>query len=232
MKESVTIKSSPHGLILVLDDQTDFEQLVRDICTKFYRNKKFFGKATMTISVEGRQVTDDELKVIIEAIELNSDITVALVEDQDKDAERRHMRAITEQRARDVYEDAVIVNGSVRGTDTVTSERSLLVLGDVGRKATVQAAGNIIVMGRLEGTAMAGYPDNDLCYIAANQIINRKLRVGSHEETVTLDGKWSRRIRRSPIQPLAVAVYEDHLVVEPVSSGLIKQTTGIKQEEE
>ena len=81
MKDPVIIKSSAYGLTLILDQDISFEQLVHAICKKFATSRGFFGTATLVLSLEGRSVSAQEAAVIAEAIELNSDITISLIED-------------------------------------------------------------------------------------------------------------------------------------------------------
>ena len=138
-KDSVVIKSSPYGLTLVLDREISFEQLVREICKKFATSRSFFGTATLVLSIEGRPVSAEEAAVIVEAIQLNSDITISLIEEDNELKNIEMKEKIDRFYYENIYENAKIIMGSVTKKDVVTSD------------AIVQAAGNVIVMGSLEG---------------------------------------------------------------------------------
>ena len=170
-KDSVVIKSSPYGLTLVLDREISFEQLVREICKKFATSRSFFGTATLVLSIEGRPVSAEEAAVIVEAIQLNSDITISLIEEDNELKNIEMKEKIDRFYYENIYDNSKIIMGSVTKKDVVTSDGSIVILGDVKSKAIVQAAGNVIVMGSLEGSVYAGYPEDDKCYIAANQIM-------------------------------------------------------------
>jgi len=221
-KDSVVIKSSPYGLTLVLDREISFEQLVREICKKFATSRSFFGTATLVLSIEGRPVSAEEAAVIVEAIQLNSDITISLIEEDNELKNIEMKEKIDRFYYENIYENAKIIMGSVTKKDVVTSDGSIVILGDVKSKAIVQAAGNVIVMGSLEGSVYAGYPEDDKCYIAANQINAAHMQIGKVAGDVKVASKWSFRSRKGESEPYAVVVWEQELLAEPLRSGLLK----------
>lgn len=221
-KDSVVIKSSPYGLTLVLDREISFEQLVREICKKFATSRSFFGTATLVLSIEGRPVSAEEAAVIVEAIQLNSDITISLIEEDNELKNIEMKEKIDRFYYENMYENAKIIMGSVTKKDVVTSDGSIVILGDVKSKAIVQAAGNVIVMGSLEGSVYVGYPEDDKCYIAANQINAAHMQIGKVAGDVKVASKWSFRSRKSESEPYAVVVWEQELLAEPLRSGLLK----------
>ena len=221
-KDSVVIKSSPYGLTLVLDREISFEQLVREICKKFATSRSFFGTATLVLSIEGRPVSAEEAAVIVEAIQLNSDITISLIEEDNELKNIEMKEKIDRFYYENIYENAKIIMGSVTKKDVVTSDGSIVILGDVKSKAIVQAAGNVIVMGSLEGSVYAGYPEDDKCYIAANQINAAHMQIGKVAGDVKVASKWSFRSRKRESEPYAVVVWEQELLAEPLRSGLLK----------
>lgn len=221
-KDSVVIKSSPYGLTLVLDREISFEQLVRDICKKFATSRSFFGTATLVISIEGRPVSAEEAAVIVEAIQLNSDITISLIEEDNELKNIEMKEKIDRFYYENIYENAKIIMGSVTKKDVVTSDGSIVILGDVKSKASVQAAGNVIIMGSVEGSVYAGYPEDSKCYIAANQINAAHMQIGKIAGDVKVANKWSLRSRKSESEPYAVVVWEQELLAEPLRSGLLK----------
>ena len=54
MNNSVVIKGNKYGIVVVLDNSTPFSELKKDIVEKFSSASKFFDKANMAISFEGR----------------------------------------------------------------------------------------------------------------------------------------------------------------------------------
>ena len=223
MSDPCILKSNKFGLTLQLDPLISFEDLVKAVCTKFASSRDFFGAQQMILETTGRELNEQEASVIIQAIELNSDIKITLLHENNELKDTRMQGKIDRFYTDEIFENAKIVRGSVIKEDVVTSESSLVILGDVKSKATVKAKGNIIVLGSLEGTAYAGYPDNTGCYIVANQLNSKNVQIGSCNGQVVVQDKWSFRVRKSYEEAVGVIVWNNQLLVEPISSGLVKK---------
>ena len=68
MKNPVIIKSFPNGLSLYLDETLPFEMLLEEIAVKFKESAQFFKDAHMGISFEGRKLTEEEERIILDVI--------------------------------------------------------------------------------------------------------------------------------------------------------------------
>lgn len=222
MKDSVVIKSNKYGITLVLSKDVSFEQLIRDICTKFARSRDFFGNATMVLTIEGRAVTAEESAVIIDAIQLNSDISILLVEENQEIKDVQMQGKIDKFYYEKIYDNAKIIKGTVANKDVVTSDSSIIILGDVKSKAKVESAGNIIVFGTVEGRIHAGFPHDDNCYIIANEIRAEQVSIGDVTGEVILQKKWLGKPKKAGAQPISAVVWEGELLCEPIKSGLLK----------
>ena len=60
MKNSVIIKSFPNGIVLHLNQELDFDELLFQIAMKFKESSGFFKDAKMALSIKGRKLTDEE----------------------------------------------------------------------------------------------------------------------------------------------------------------------------
>lgn len=221
--DPVILKSNKYGLSLQLDATIPFEDLVREICKKFAQSADFFGECQMILETMGRELTTEEGLVIIQAIELNSKIKVILLNEKNELKDTRMLDQIDRFYTDDIFENAKIIRGSIYKDDVVTSDSSVIVLGDVKSKATIQAKGNIIVMGTLLGTAHAGYPDNTGCYIVAGQLNSKNIHIGTVSGEVTVEEKWSLRVHKRDVEPIGITVWNRELLAEPLSSGLLKR---------
>ncbi len=220
--DTVVIKSNAHGLTLVLDRDVSFEKLVKDICQKFATSRDFFGKRSLILSLEGRDFTGEEVAVIVDAIQLNSDITISLIEENNELKDIAMSGKIDRFYYENLYENAKIIMGSVSRKEKISSDSSIIILGDVKSKASVVAAANVLVMGSIEGEVIAGYPNDNNCFICANDIDGASLKIGSVEGQPQISHKWSLRSKKSNTEPYAVVVFENELLAEPLRSGLLK----------
>lgn len=221
--DPVVLKSNKYGLTLQLDPTIPFEDLVRAICKKFAQSADFFGETEMILETHGREISAEEGLVIIQAIELNSKIKIILINENNEYKDARMLGEVDRFYSDEIFENAKIIRGSVIKKDELTSDSSLVILGDVKSKASVKAKGNIIVFGNLEGSAYAGYPDNSGCYIAAGVLNSKNLQIGAVSGEITIQEKWSLRVRRSNQEPMGVSVWNHELLAEPLSSGLLKR---------
>lgn len=221
--DPVVLKSNKYGLSLQLDATIPFEDLVREICKKFAQSADFFGECQMILETMGRELSTEEGLVIIQAIELNSKIKVILLNENNELKDTRMLDQIDRFYTDEIFENAKIIRGSIYKDDIVTSDSSVIVLGDVKSKATIQAKGNIIVMGSLLGTAYAGFPDNTGCYIVAGQLNSHNIHIGTVSGDVTVQEKWSLRVHKREEEPVGISVWNRELLAEPLSSGLLKR---------
>lgn len=98
-----------------------------------------------------------------------------------------------------------VVVGPVRSGVILDHEGSLFIFGDVNPGAEVRATGNIVVLGRLRGTAHAGI-GQDLGFILALRLEPQQLRIG-------------RKVARSgedfqAVEPEIAFLTDDKIVVE------------------
>ena len=223
MKDSVIIKSNPHGLTLFLNPDISFEQLVRDVCLKFAGSRNFFGKTTLALSFDGREVSTQEAAVLAEAIELNSDITISMVLEDHPKKNSELKTKIDRIYYENTLEHARIIRGSIKGGQEVTFDSSVVILGNVKPKARVVAKGNIIIFGSLEGEAIAGMPEDEKCFIIAEDVSAPFAQIGQCRGAVELHEKWYRRVRKRENEALVIAVWQDALCMEPLKGGLLKK---------
>lgn len=223
MVEECVLKSNKYGFILVLDKEASFEDVIKAICKKFATAKSYLGKRSVMIEIKGREVTAEECAVIVEAIELNSDIKVILINEENELKDVRMLDKIDKFYSENIYENAKIITRSVKNDVTISSDSSIIILGDVKPKARVVARGNVIVLGELQGFAHAGFPDNNNSYIVTNKLSASNLQIGEVSGSVKLPKIEKIRFKKSDNEPIAVVVFNNELYSEPIYSGILKK---------
>lgn len=223
MNSSVIIKSTKYGIRLLLDENAPFETLVTDLCHKFADSRKFWGDAHMIITIEGRELTSGETGCIVDAIELNSDVKVTLIEENDVIKDIRMKDKIDKYYHDEIYANAKIIKGSIKKNAKITSDSSIVILGDVKKGAKVEAAGNIMIIGSLEGEAYAGFPEDKTMFIVASDFSCDTVTIGGIKGEPMMHKKWSLRAKNKETEPLGVIVWNGkELLIEPIKSGLLK----------
>lgn len=74
----------------------------------------------------------------------------------------------------------LMLTGRVRSGQRISADNHLLIMGDVNPGAEVMAGGDIIIVGTLMGTAIAGQPENETSIIFALDFRPTQLQIGSY----------------------------------------------------
>ncbi|MBO7633328.1 MAG: septum site-determining protein MinC, partial [Lachnospiraceae bacterium] len=79
MDNSVVIKGSRNGIIVVLDGQVEFGILKDMVAKKFSDSSKFLGNCKTAVRFEGRDLTREEELALLDVIGSNSDLEVVCI---------------------------------------------------------------------------------------------------------------------------------------------------------
>lgn len=96
MNNSCLIKSFPNGIVLHLDPEKPFADLLIDIAEKFSESRAFFKDAKMALAIKGRTLTEEEEIQVIDAITANSDLQIICLVGEDEETNQNFFRAITQ----------------------------------------------------------------------------------------------------------------------------------------
>ncbi|RKD28273.1 septum site-determining protein MinC, partial [Lacrimispora algidixylanolytica] len=177
MHNTVVIKSNRAGMTVILDPDIPFPQLLSDIGKKFGDNSKFWGSVQMTLTLEGRQLTSEEEFAIINQITNHSNVEIICIVDTDAKRLERCEKALNEKLMELSCQTGQFFKGNLQSGETLESEASIVIIGDVCKGAKVLAKGNVIVLGKLTGTVCAGVAGNKDALITALEMAPMQLRI-------------------------------------------------------
>lgn len=224
--QPVVIKSSKNGIHLVLDDKISFEDLLEEIKKKFIDSEKFFHDAHIAISFDGRTLSESEQFEIIDTIQQCTSISIICILDHDALMDEVIQRRIGAYQEEHSPQTGQFYKGTLRSGQQIESQTSLVVLGDVNPGAKVIAKGNIVILGALKGIAYAGADGDPGCFVAALEMDPVQIRIGDHigrSADKKENAKGFRRKRETEsVVPQIATVYEQQILIEPISSGLFK----------
>ncbi len=104
----------------------------------------------------------------------------------------------------------LVVQKHLRSGQRVEHNGDILVLGDVNKDAQVVATGNIIVMGKLRGVAIAGALGDEGAVIVALEMEPQQVRIG--KKVAIMDEEE----RKSPGYPEVARVEDGNIILERV----------------
>ncbi len=220
MKEAVLIKSFSKGIALHLDAEMPIEDLLQEIAYKFSEARAFFGKASMALSIEERQVTGAEEIRILETIRQNSDLNIICIVGKDEATNKNFIKALAHMEKKlSGGEDGQFMKGSLKNREVLETENSIIILGDVYPGSAVISAKNIIILGGLYGEAYAGGNGQEGAFVAALEMEPERIKVGDFKyKPATKQSKWGIRPK---VQPKIAYVKNNKVVFEPLTKEVL-----------
>ncbi|MBQ7840243.1 MAG: septum site-determining protein MinC [Lachnospiraceae bacterium] len=202
MKNSVIIKSYKDGIAVYLDNEMEFEQLLADVGDKFRDNARFFGDMRVAVSFEGRILSSREENLLVDAISCNSQLHVACIIGKDEEKEAQFTDAIEafERYFPKAENDGRFYRGSLRDGQILETEGSIVIIGDVMPGCSVISTKDIIVLGKLQGSAYAGGNGSNDHFIAALEMTPQKLKIGDFKYKTKEKSRWLIRPKKESAQ--------------------------------
>lgn len=224
MKNSVIIKSFPNGIVLHLNQELPFDDLLLEIAIKFRESNSFFKDAKMALSIKDRKLTEWEEEQILNAISQNSDLQIICLIGEDEETERQFAKAISQT---DFSQDSAMggegqfYKGTLKNGQVLETESSIVILGDVYPGSAIISARDIIVLGGLFGEAYAGGNGNNRHYVAALEMSPEKLKIGDFKyNTKEKTSRWSIKPK---VQPKIAYVKDGKIVTDSLTKELLSE---------
>lgn len=215
----VIVKSTKRGILLVLDNEIPFKELLDNIHDKFESAKEFYKDTQFSLRFSGRALSFDEQKEIIQLITdtCNAEILCILEENELLD---EYIFQKLEQINRDkISRCGQFHKGDIQTGQTLECEHSVIILGNIFPGGKVLSKGNIVVVGKLSGYAYAGVSGRTDAKICALQIDSTQLRIADctfSNTNVSSAGMRTQTIK----QPQMARAKEKAIVIEPIKGYL------------
>ena len=232
MDNSVIIKGSKNGITVFLDEKMPFEELLENVSDKFKNASKFFNNATMAISFDGRNLSAEEEKRILNVISDVSELNIVCVLDENNDIKSVYEEAVKKamnsfnishqperQKITDPKTTCMFYTGQVFEADG-----SVVVLGDVNPGGKVVAKGSVIVLGSLKGNIFAGVDGNENAFVVALEMSPMQIKIGDIIARSSDSGvnKISKGKNKSKIlEPKIAYVYDQNIYVEDLEQNAL-----------
>lgn len=216
MNNSVIIKGTKSGIIVVLDDAMDFEELKEKVAVKFKESAKFLGNASMVLSFEGRKLSDAQQRELLNVISENSDLHIVCIVDQDEEKEKMFSRSLNEKLMELQSNTGQFYKGNLRSGQVLEVESSIIVIGDINNGAKVVSKGNIIILGSLKGNAFAGASGNAKAFVVAMDMEPVQIRIA--DTIARAPDKKSKEVKK---EPKIAFVEEGNIYIETLSKSVL-----------
>ena len=237
MDNSVIIKGSKNGITVFLDEEMPFEELLENVSDKFKNASKFFNNATMAISFDGRNLSAEEEKRILNVISDVSELNIVCVLDENNDIKSVYEEAVKKamnsfnishqperQKITDPKATCMFYKGTLRSGQVFEADGSVVVLGDVNPGGKVVAKGSVIVLGSLKGNIFAGVDGNENAFVVALEMSPMQIKIGDIIARSSDSGvnKISKGKNKSKIlEPKIAYIYDQNIYIEDLEQNAL-----------
>lgn len=242
MKQLAIIKGNKYGILVRLDANAPFSQVLEELVSRLQASADFFKNAKMALSIEGRALTPEEEAQVLAAFAEHSRIEIICIMDTDEKRETLYRKLVEqaeavpevqteasaeevsagEQMLRDVQSEDVnggqFYKGTLRSGQVVESSSSMIVLGDINPGAKVIATGNIIVLGSLKGYAVAGAGGNETAFVAALEMAPMQIKIGN---VIGRSTRADKKKKKEKPKPQIAYVLDGNIYIENISKDIM-----------
>ncbi len=239
LDNSVMIKGSKSGITVFLDEEMPFEELLENVSDKFKSASKFFNNANMAISFDGRNLSAEEEKRILNVISDVSELNIVCVLDENNDMKEVYEEAVKKAMASvDIPQQPVVsqptmtdpkttcmfYKGTLRSGQVFEADGSVVVLGDVNPGGKVVAKGSVIVLGSLKGNIFAGVDGNENAFVVALEMSPMQIKIGdiiarSSDSGVNKISKGKNKSKT--LEPKIAYVYDQNIYIEDLEQNAL-----------
>ncbi len=197
---NIAIKGTRNGLLLTLEPETPFSELLNALSHRLSEAPGFFRGASLALDTTHRNLRISE-RTQLEALLANYQMSVTPLEETPtvKNNERGAISSsdigsdptiatgITNEQARvQPYlldprdsDDTLFLRRTVRSGQAIHHASNIVILGDVNPGAEIVASGDIIVWGVLRGMVHAGYPNGENAIVCSLLLAPVQLRIAN-----------------------------------------------------
>ena len=218
MKNAVRIKNTSGGMTVYLDAQMEFEELLSEIGKKFGESAKFFGNVKTVLSLEGRELSEEEEAQIVDVITLNTQLDIVYLLDKSQPVVTQEVVVETVKELIPRNERVVFYKRCIEAGEIIRADKDLVVFGNVSEDAVVMSTNSIYIFGGLYGEAYAGIDNGDDYVIAAMDFMPEKIGIGRYEHQ---GKKVSRWIKKSAFDSKIAYVKDKKIVTDQITKELL-----------
>lgn len=188
----VAIKGTRNGLLLTLEPETPFSELLNALSNRLAEAPGFFRGASLALDTSRRMLRVSE-RTQLEDLLANYQMSVTPLEQITAALKQAEAETVslndtnsntvklseTPETQRDLREtdDTLFQRRTIRSGQAIYHTGNIVIIGDVNPGAEIVAGGDIIVWGTVRGMVHAGYPNNENACICSLQLTPVQLRI-------------------------------------------------------
>lgn len=175
LKNNIEFKGTKDGFIIVVNNNSNFEQVKAALVEKINSNLFFF-KGSQFCDIYSTNLLDEEKNELMDFLKEN--YSVNFIEKEKKQSSKIKVKTI-DNNNNTMEIPTKFIRNTIRSGTSIEYNGNIIVLGDVNPGAQLTATGNIIVMGILRGIAHAGSKGDETSFVSAIKLNPIQLRIAT-----------------------------------------------------
>ena len=189
---NIAIKGTRNGLLLTLEPETPFSELLNALSHRLSEAPGFFRGGSLALDTRRRDLRINE-RTQLEELLANYQMSVTSLEQTLKakqevpeivltpaitiESQSEQVPAQVERLDPRDSDDTLFLRRTIRSGQAIRHASNIVILGDVNPGAEIVASGDIIVWGALRGMVHAGYPNNESAIVCSLSLAPVQLRI-------------------------------------------------------
>jgi len=225
VKNSVILKSFPNGISVILDGTISFQELLADIGVKFREADGFFKDASVAISIEGRELTEEQEREILDAITQNSRLKILCLMGKDEEKNLKFLGVQSKLNFQNDENSGQFYRGTLKDGASIETEHSIIILGDVCEGSCVYSNKDIVVLGTLTGDVYAGAGGNSNHFVVALNMLPGILQIGDYVYNSQPQKTMRWGFKKPQIVPKIAYTRDGEVQIESITKELLDNFT-------
>lgn len=224
MKNSVILKSFSSGISVIMDSTISFDELLADIAAKFQEADGFFRNASVAISLDGRELTEQQEREVLDAITQNSHLNVLCLMGKDEEKNIKFLGIQNNLKFQKDENSGQFYRGTLKDGASIETEHSIIILGDVCEGSSVYSGKDIVILGTLAGNAYAGAGGNSNHFVVALEMNPNALQIGDlvYNSQKQKTSRWGFKPKTIP---KIAYTYNGEVQIAPITKELLDDFT-------
>ena len=201
-KDACVIKGNRHGLVLSIDPEAAFDDVIAQLRAKLSAHREFFQGAIVRLHSQTEPLGESrlgQLRSVVQEFGMH-------FAGQETDTVASPEATVPKV---DSTDDTKLVRRTLRSGQSIHYSGNVIVMGDVNPGAEIVCSGDILVLGSLRGVAHAGAEGNAKAVVFAFRLEPTQLRI-AHFISRAPDEKDMR-----PTGPELAQVVDNLIEVKP-----------------
>ncbi|WP_041607786.1 septum site-determining protein MinC [Halobacteroides halobius] len=170
MQRSVVFKADQEGLIILLNEDSDFSEIKASLDNKFEESSNFFkGNTIAKVNLGNRCLSSQQKRELLDIFKKQPGTFIVEFSN--------NFNSVSDSEPED---DTLLIKRTVRSGQSIAYKGNIVIEGDINPGAEVTAGGDILVMGEVRGITHAGVNGDPNATISAFRLEPIQLRIANH----------------------------------------------------